>query len=137
MIKGETCPFSIKYNTSENLKITIKDNIGMPLIGLTVELYYYGKPYGTYISNNDIQPLASLTTDENAEIILNNVPMGYYKIKIYQFGILQVVTTVNTYEENHLITSIIHFPSWILIFCIFNLFVFALGYRLHQKNKKR
>jgi len=63
--------------------------------------------------------------------------MGYYTIKIYQFGILQVVTTVNTYEENHLITSIIHFPSWILIFGIFSLLIFALGYRLHQKNKKR
>jgi len=137
IIKGETCPFSIKYNASENLKITIKDNIGMPLIGVTVELYYYGKIYGTYISNEDIQPLASLTTDENAKITLKNVPMGYYTIKIYQFGILQVVTTVNTYEENHLITSIIHFPSWILIFGIFSLFIFALGYRLHQKNKKR
>ena len=137
MMKGETCPFSIKYITSENLKITIKDNIGMPLIGLTVELYYYGKIYGTYISNDDIQPLASLTTDENAEITLNNVPMGYYTIKIYQFGILQVTTTVSTYEENDLITSIIHFPSWLLIFGIFSLFTFALGFRLYQKNKKR
>ena len=137
MIKGETCPFSIRYRTSENLKIIIMDNIGMPLIGLSVELYYYGKIYGTYISNDHIQPLATLTTDENAEIFLKNIPTGQYTIKIYQFGILQVTTTVSTYEENYLITSIIHFPSWILIFGIFSLFIFGLGYKLHQKNKKR
>jgi len=137
IIKGETCPFSIKYEASEELKMIILDNIGMPLTGLTVELYYYGKIYGTYISNDYIQPLASLTTDENAEIFLKNVPAGLYTIKIFQFSILQVITTVSTYKENHLITSIIHFPSWILIFGLFSISLFILGYRLHQKNKKR
>jgi len=137
MIKGETCPFSIKYNATEDLKIILMDNIGMPLIGLTVEFYYYGKMYGTYISNENIQPVASLTTDENAEILLKNVPNGYYTINVYQFGILQAIITVSTYKENLLFTSIIHFPSWILIFGLFNIAIFALGYVLYRKNKKR
>ena len=137
IIKGEVCPFSIKYHATDDLKITIMDNIGMPLIGATVELYYYEKPYGTYISNDYNQPVASLTTDVNAEIIVTNLPSGQYVIKIYQYGVLQYVTTVNTYEENNLVTSIIHFPSWILIFGFFSLSIFLIGYKLHQKNKKR
>lgn len=137
MIKGETCPFSIKYNATEDLEITIVDNIGMPLIGLIVEVYYYGKIYGTYISNDRIQPIATLTTDVNAQINLENVPSGYYTLKIYQFGMLQVITTVSTYKQYHLVTSIIHFPSWILLFGLFSLSIFVIGYNLHRKNKKR
>ena len=137
LIKGEICPFSIKYNATDDLKIIVMDNIGMPLIGLTVKVYYYGKSYGTYISNENNQPIATQTTDENAEILLKNVPSGYYEIKIYQYGILQVTTTVSTYKENLLITSIVHFPLWILLFGLFSLSIFVIGYRLHQKNKKR
>jgi hypothetical protein len=137
IIKGEICPFSIRYTATEDLKVTILDNIGMPLIGVKVEVYYCGKYFGTYISRENNQPMAALTTDENAEILLKNIPLGYYTLKIYQYGILQVITTVSTYKEFHLVTNIIHYPLWILIFGIFSLSIFVIGYWRYNKNKKR
>ncbi|MFX1273516.1 MAG: hypothetical protein ACFFBP_20970 [Promethearchaeota archaeon] len=138
LIKNEICPFIIKYSATENLTVRILDNIGMPLVGLDVVVNYYGKPFGTYISNNRIQPISTQSTDINAEFIIDNVPNGEYLIQIYMFGIYQGEYTINSYADvNYIKTSIVHFPLWILIFGLINLSVLALGYKFYKNKKKR
>ena len=137
-IKNEICPFIIRYKATEDLKIGIYDNIGMPLIGLGVVIDYQGEPFGTYISKEQIQPLSTQTTDINAEIVINNVPMGEYVIHVYQYGLYQGSFTVNSYVDvNSITTGIIHFPVWILIFGLINLSILAIGYNLYRKKKLR
>ena len=99
---------------------------------------YQERPYGTYLSKDYSQPLASQTTDINAEIAIKNVPNGEYTIHIYQYGIYQGTYRVNSYVDiNYVTTSIIHFPIWLLIFGLINLSILALGYKLYRNNKKR
>lgn len=137
-IKNEICPLVIRYNATEDLAIRIYDNIGMPLIGLEVVVDYQDKPFGTYISKDQSQPFSSQTTDINAEIVINSVPLGEFVIHIYQYGLYQGTFTVNSYVEvNSITTGIIHFPVWILIFGLINLFILALGYNFYRKNKIR
>ena len=137
-IKNEVCPFSIQYNATEDLVVRIYDNIGMPLVGLEVVVDYQDEPYGTFISNDQCQPLSSQTTDINSEIIVKNVPMGDYIIHIYQYGLYQGTFTVNSYVEINYITSgIVHFPAWLLIFGLINLSILAIGYNLYRKKKIR
>jgi hypothetical protein len=84
MIVGEKSPFSLKYSATNDLKIVLTDNIRMPLVGYRVELKYYGKNYGTYISNDFSQPMAYAYSDENGEISIENVPNGNYTVKVYR-----------------------------------------------------
>jgi hypothetical protein len=138
IITGETVPFIIKYRASNNLRIVLTDNINMPLIGSRIELYYYDKPYGTYISNNFTQPMAPAYSDENGEIFLRNVPNGNYTIKIYQSTQLIKVTLINTFSQIVIVKSdIIHFPLWILIFGGISLIFVLLGLWFYINNKKR
>ena len=138
IITGETVPFIIKYRASNNLRIVLTDNINMPLIGSRVELYYYNKPYGTYISNNFTQPMAPAYSDENGEIFLRNVPNGNYTIKIYQSTQLIKVSLINTFSQIVIVKSdFIHFPIWILIFGSISLIFVLLGLWFYINNKKR
>lgn len=138
IITGEIVPFIIKYRASNNLRIVLTDNINMPLIRSRIELYYYNKPYGTYISNNFTQPMAPAYSDENGEIFLRNVPNGNYTIKIYQSTQLIKVTLINTFSQIVIVKSdFIHFPLWILIFGGISLIFVFLGLWFYINNKKR
>ena len=138
MINGEISPFTLKYETIENLKIIITDNIHMPILGLEVEINYYGKRYGTYISNNRTQPNCPVVTNENGEILLTNVSNGNYIVKIYQNNELIMEAPVSSYREiNYVITTIPHFPSWIIIFGSMNGIILVGGILFYLKNKKR
>ncbi|MFX1315329.1 MAG: hypothetical protein ACFE9T_05660 [Promethearchaeota archaeon] len=137
MIKGETCPFNIRYIATHTLRVIITDNIKMPIVGLKVLIYYYGKSYGTYISNTQIQPIAPLKTNDNGEVQLKNVPNGNYTAEVYQHGNLIIRTNVSTYNEiNYIYTNIIHFPIWILIFGTINGSFLIIGIIFYIKNKK-
>lgn len=136
IIRGEICPFTIKYETDQDLRIKVMDNIRMPIAGLDVKIYYYGELYGTYISKEKNQPIGPTITDENGEILVKNVPNGNYTLKIYQGDVLIKEAEVSAHLEiNYVITPIIHFPFVIMIFgSIFGL-IFGVGYVLYRKQK--
>jgi len=138
MIVGEKNPCSLKYSANNDLKIIISDSIRMPLVGYKVELKYYGKSYGTYISNDFNQPMAYAYSDENGEVLIENVPNGNYTVKVYQGTVLITEFQINTFREvNYLITDVIHFPLWILIFGGINGILILLGILLYFKHYSR
>lgn len=138
LFKGETNPVFIKYRANNDLLIIITDSIRMPILGLELELYYYGKLYGTYISNDLVQPMATLLTDENGEAQVENLSNGNYTIRIYRKGRFIMETTISTFiETNYIRTEIFHFPVWILIFSIINATFLLIGFVLYHNYKKR
>jgi hypothetical protein len=138
MIFGETNPCSLKYFATNDLKIVITDSIRMPIIGYKIELSYYGKKYGTYISNDFIQPMAYAYSDENGEVLIENVPNGNYTVKVYQGTVPITEFQINTFREvNYLITDLFHFPIWILVFGVINGILILLGLLLYFNYMKR
>ena len=137
LIRGETCPFIIKYVTSQILRIVITNNIRMPLVGATIKVFYYGQEFGTYISPDKSQPLALAASNENGGIVLSNVPHGNYTIHVYYNGNLIKEADSSTLNENNFIyTSIPHIPIWILIFGTFNGIILVAGLGFYLKYKK-
>jgi len=137
LILGETCPFTLKYETTTALKIIITDTIRMPLIGAKVKLFYYGKEYGTYISSNRVQPISLGKTDENGEIILDSVVIGNYTVKVYFRNSFLKEASVNTYKENNYVrTNVPHFPLWIVVFGALNGIFLVIGVLFYLKSKK-
>ncbi|MBY9003739.1 MAG: hypothetical protein KGD73_07180 [Candidatus Lokiarchaeota archaeon] len=138
LIKGETNPFILKYKANKDLKLFITDNINMPIPNVKLELYYFGKLYGTYISNDLVQPMAPAFTNENGEIIISNVPNGVYNARVYLEDQLLLEVEVTPFlDVNYITTTIFHFPLVILVFSsIFGLFI-LIGYIFHLKYRKR
>lgn len=139
LIKGEVCPFTFKYETDKDLRVIITDNIRMPIVGLDVVVFYYGEKYGTYISKEVNQPIGPTITDQNGEILVENVPNGNYTIKIYdpitEELILEAEVSAFT-DVNYVLTPIVHFPLIVLIFSISSLSIFGIGYKIFKKQKK-
>lgn len=139
LIKGEVCPFTFKYETDRDLRVIITDNIRMPIVGLDVVVFYFGEKYGTYISKEVNQPIGPTITDQNGEILVENVPNGNYTIKIYdpitEELILEAEVSAFT-DINYVLTPIVHFPLIILIFSISSLSIFGIGYKIFKKQKK-
>ena len=138
LIVGETNPCIVDYTTTSDLNLIITDNTRMPLVGYRVELRYFGKKYGTYISNDVVQPMSAIYSDENGVALIENVPNGNYTVRIYQGNTLVFETLVNTFSEvNYIITDIIHFPVWILIFGGICGILFLIGIVFYINNMKR
>jgi len=138
LIEGECDPFIIKYNANNDLKIIIADKIFMPLSGITVEFYYYDKPFGTYISNEKVQPISPIISNENGEVILSSVPNGNYTLKLYRNSQILMEKTINTFSAvNYIATDIVHFPLWITIFGLINGILVLVGFIVYYKYKKR
>jgi hypothetical protein len=138
LIVGETNPCFVNYYALNDLKIIITDSIRMPLVGYRIELIYFGKKYGTYISNDLNQPMAKTYSDENGEIIIENVPNGNYTVRVYDGNTLIAETLINTFREvNYFRTDVFHFPLWILIFGGISGALLLIGLVLYFNNKKR
>ncbi|MCJ7650712.1 MAG: hypothetical protein MUP85_19040, partial [Candidatus Lokiarchaeota archaeon] len=138
LVKGETDPFILKYKATKDLRVIITDNINMPLTGVKLELFYFDQLYGTYISNDLVQPMAPAFTNENGEIIFSNVPNGNYKARVFLDNQLLLETVVTPFlDVNYITTDIIHFPLVILVFSSFFGIIILIGYIFHLKNKKR
>jgi len=138
LIKGEICPFTFKYETDRDLKVIITDNIRMPIVGLDVVVYYYDEKYGTYISKEVNQPIGPTITNQNGEILVENVPNGNYTIRIYDPITEELIkeAEVSAFTEvNYVITPIIHFPVIVLIFSISSLSIFGIGFKIYKKQK--
>ena len=139
LIKGEVCPFTFKYETDRDLRVIITDNIRMPIVGLDVVVFYFGEKYGTYISKEVNQPIGPTITDQNGEILVENVPNGNYTIKIYDPITEELIfeAEVSAFTDiNYVLTPIVHFPLIILIFSISSLSIFGIGYKIFKKQKK-
>ena len=138
LIVGETTPLIIKYDANSDLIIKVTDNINMPLVGVDIELYYFQKSYGTYISNDLSQVMSPSSTNENGEIVIRYVPNGNYIIRIYDGTMLIEEAVVSTYNEINLVrTDHIHFPLVILIFLIISSVSLLLGLISYTRYKKR
>lgn len=139
LIKGEkACPFTLTYEADNELDIIVRDSLEMPLIGLEIKVYSHGELYGTYISKELIQPHASLTTNENGEISLNNLPNGNYTIKIYYYGIHRVTSMVSTEQQVHYIdTNILHVPILIMVFGFSSAVILGIGILLYYRRNNK
>ena len=138
LIVGETDPVMIKYDANNVLLIKVTDNINMPLVGVDIILYYYQKQYGTYISNDLIVPMAPVSTNENGEAAIRNVPNGNYTVMIYEDGRLIKESTVNTYQRfNYIVSDELHFPLVILIFGVISGVFILLGVIFYIQYKNR
>ena len=138
LIVGETNPFLLKYDATNDLKIIITDTIRMPLIGYRIELFYFGKVFGTYISNDLTQPMAPAYSNENGEVLIENVPNGNYTVKIYQDNVIIKDALINTFSEfNYISTNVPYFPLWILIFGSINGALILIGLIIYFNNKRR
>jgi len=137
LIVGETSPFSIEYIASQALKIVVTDTIKMPLAGVSVEILHFGAIYGTYISNESVQPINSGRTDENGQVVLYDVPRGNYTARVTWEGKVVTEATVTTdMEVNYVYTNVPHFPLWILIFGMISGIVLVVGALFYLKYKK-
>jgi hypothetical protein len=137
IIKGETVPFTIKYKASNDLRLIITDGIHMPLTGMKIELYYFEKPYGTYISNELVQPMAPAFSDQNGEVLIKNVPNGNYHLKVFQNNQVLLETEVSALEDvNYITTDIFHFPIIIMIFSIIYGMILLIGLVIYLKNRR-
>jgi hypothetical protein len=138
LIKGELgCPLIIKYQATNNFQVIIRDNFDVPLSGLKIRLFYNNKPYGTYISNNRIQPIAPLTTNQNGEINLAFLPNGIYAIAIFKNDKLEAVKLLNTYQAVYdFKTEIPHIPIVIIIFGSISILIIFIGVIFYLRNYK-
>jgi len=138
LVVGEIAPFIIKYDAISDLIIKVTDNINMPLVGVDIELFYFQKSYGTYISNDLNQVMSPISTNDNGEIVIRYVPNGNYIIRIYDNTMLIKEAVVSTYNEINLVrTDRIHFPLVILIFLIISSVSLLLGLISYTQYKKR
>ena len=138
LVKGETDPFILKYKATKDLRVIITDNINMPLTGVKLELLYFDQLYGTYISNDLVQPMAPAFTNENGEIIISNVPNGIYSARIYLNDQLLLEAEVTPFQDiNYITTNIFHFPSVILVFGSFFGIIILIGFIYHLKNRSK
>jgi len=138
LILGETNPFLIRYDATSDLNIVVTDNIRMPLNGYRIELLYFGKVFGTYISNNLTQPMAPAYSNENGEILIENVPNGNYTVKIYQDNLIIRDALINTFSDvNYVSTNIPYFPLWIIIFGSLNGALILIGLIFYFNYKRR
>ncbi|UCC20905.1 MAG: hypothetical protein JSV62_06395 [Promethearchaeota archaeon] len=137
LIANETCPIIIKYYSTQTLHVVVTDNIRMPLVGATAELFYYSELYGTYISIDKVQPIPIGSTNENGVILLKNVPHGNYTMRIYMNGIFLKESLVSPDTNiNYIYTDYPHFPFWIIIFAIINGIILIIGLGFYLKYKK-
>ncbi len=137
LILGETNPFLLKYDATNDLNIIITDIMRMPLIGYRIELLYFGKVFGTYISNNLTQPMAPAYSNENGEILIENVPNGNYTVKIYQDDVIIMNALIDTFSEvNYINTKVPYFPLWILIFGCINGALILIGLIIYFNHKR-
>lgn len=137
IILGETCPISIKYSAMETLRIVVTDVIRMPLVGVEIEILHFGVRYGTYISNESVQPIDPGRTDENGQVVLYDVPRGNYTARvIYQGKIIKEVEVTTDKETNYVFTSVPHYPLWILVFGAINGIILLVGVIFYLKYKK-
>jgi len=138
LVVGEIAPFIIKYDAISDLIIKVTDNINMPLVGVDIELFYFQKSYGTYISNDLNQVMSPISTNDNGEIVIRYVPNGNYIIRIYDNTMLIKEAVVSTYNEINLVRiDRIHFPLVILIFLIISSVSLLLGLISYTQYKKR
>lgn len=138
LIKGETNPFFITYDANNDILVVITDRIRMPIMNLDIEVYFYEKPYGTYISSNLTQPSAPISTNFNGEASIKNIPTGNYTLRIYRKNNLIKETIISTFSKIHyIVTDIIHFPLVIIIFGLISGSIFLIGFILYLNSKRK
>ncbi|MFX1455090.1 MAG: hypothetical protein ACFFDB_06910 [Promethearchaeota archaeon] len=137
LIVGETCPFSIQYIVSETLNIIVTDSIKMPLVGVNIEILFWGAKFGTYISNISTQPISPGLTNGNGQVILYDVPRGNYTARVIWQGAVVKESTITTDKEvNYIFTNVPHFPLWIMIFGMISGIILVFGALFYIKYKK-
>ncbi len=136
-IKNEVLAVIVKYQTTEFLSVVVTDHIKVPLSGVILKFYYFNQTYGTYISSVKSQPIPQKITDYAGQVLLYNVPIGIYTVEIYNpLGQFEINGTADTsIAPNYINTTVMHFPTWIIIFSIIYSIILVLGVWIYIKNK--
>jgi len=136
-IKNEVLGVIIRYETTESLSVVVTDQIKMPLPGVSLKFYFFNQTYGTYISTVKSQPIPTKITDYAGQVILYNVPIGVYRVEVYN-PLGQLVTNEtadSSIAPNFVGTNIPHFPTTIIIFSIIYSIILGIGIWIYTKNK--
>ena len=136
-IKNEVLAVIVEYQTTEFLSVVVTDHIKVPLTGVILRFYYFNQTYGTYISSEKSQPIPYRITDDAGQVVLYNVPIGIYTVEIYNpLGHFEMNGTADTsIAPNYINTTVIHFPTWIIIFSIIYSIILLAGVWIYIKNK--
>jgi len=138
-IKNEVLAVIVEYQTTEFLSVVVTDHIKAPLAGMILKFYFFNQTYGTFISLVKSQPIPQKITNYAGQVLLYNVPIGVYSIEVYNsLGQFIMNGTADTsITLNYIDTTVIHFPTWIIIFSIFYSIILGLGAWIYIKNKNQ
>jgi len=82
--------------------------------------------------------MAPAYSNENGEILIENVPNGNYTVKIYQDNVIIRDALINTFSDvNYVSTNIPYFPLWIIIFGSLNGALILIGLIFYFNYKRR
>jgi len=138
-IKNEVLAVIVEYQTTEFLSVVVSDHIKAPLAGMILKFYFFNQTYGTYISSVKSQPIPQKITNYAGQVLLYNVPIGVYTVEVYNsLGQFIMNGTADTsIALNYIDTTIMHFPTWIIIFSIIYSIILGLGAWIYIKNKNQ
>ncbi len=138
-IKNEVLAVIVEYQTTEFLSVVVSDHIKAPLAGMILKFYFFNQTYGTYISSVKSQPIPQKITNYAGQVLLYNIPIGVYTVEVYNsLGQFIMNETADTsIAINYIDTTVMHFPTWIIIFSIIYSIILLVGVWIYIKNKNQ
>ncbi|MHA1647936.1 MAG: hypothetical protein ACTSVL_10220 [Promethearchaeota archaeon] len=140
LFTGEVDIITIRYHADQRLEFTVTDNIKVPLSGLKVNVNFGGEKYGTKINKFNSFPIGIKTTNAQGQVTLYNMPRGNFTIEVFKgntlLGDQLIASSMNTVDQNMLVSSISHFPMIIIVFAAISVATVIVGFLLYRKNNK-
>ncbi|MHA1731398.1 MAG: hypothetical protein ACTSU5_05620 [Promethearchaeota archaeon] len=138
MKTGEVDKVTVQYTADSFLNVLIADAISFPLPNVEVVLYINGLRYGSKVSNEEVRPFPSLTTDSQGQVLFENVPnYQNYTVEVFQNGKSHGMYQVSPVKSlNFVVTEIPHFPIWIIVWASISVAVLCVGVVIYRKSQK-
>jgi len=140
LVLNEVDTISIKYDAPASLTIQVVDKINVPLKNAEVKLNFGNSTnatYGTFISEDFSLPYAYKISNSLGFVYYPDVPRGNYTVEVfYQNKLVADGVSIDTTSEiNVILTSVPHFPTWMIIFASTSAIIGTVGYVIFKKAK--
>lgn len=136
LVTGEVDLITVRYDASRILSMIITDSISTPLSGYKVQVFLAQKPFGSRVSIYDPVPFPTLTTDTNGQVAIHHVPTGNFTVQILDPSgkIIENQTVSSLMTVNSVHTSVVHFPTVILVYSGVFAAILMIGIVIYRKN---